>query len=212
MKKIEQYIPEEKQAFLRKVKQIAHNLGTNYKWLLAVMWSESRLRPDVVNSIGCVGLIQFCPQTYKKWGLTAEQLRRMSAIEQLDYVYKYYKEWKEKGIKFKSPEALYLTTFYPVALLKGWHKNKNYIIGSERSYQWAKKIGQQNKAFDIDKDGYISIKDFRKYNRELLKNLEIKNNKWLYLLLFFLLLGVGVAFWQKEKLKIWISTLLTMKI
>jgi len=57
---------------------------------MTVMFIESAatFRADITNSIGATGLIQFMPDTAKRLGTSTEALRKMGAINQLDYVFK----------------------------------------------------------------------------------------------------------------------------
>lgn len=51
--------------------------------------------PSVVNKAGsgATGLIQFMPQTAIDLGTTVQQLARMSAVQQMDYVEKYFRPY-----------------------------------------------------------------------------------------------------------------------
>ncbi len=161
--------------FKEKLKYIAARLGTNPRWLYAVMWHESRLKPYSVNSKGCVGLIQFCPETGEKLvGYSPEQIRQMPATQQLDLVYKYfYHTAIAKGVKLDSPVKVFLTVFYPYALYSGKYKKLNYIIGSEKGLDYARTVAAQNPGLDMDKDGYISMLDFNRYVNKTLWKLKI---------------------------------------
>jgi hypothetical protein len=101
------------------------------------------------------GLIQFMPRTAKGLKTTTQALYKMSNVDQLDYVYKYF--LPAKG-KLKSFEDLYLYTFYPVAI----GKPDNYIIGSEKGLDYAKELVKQN-PLDFDHDGYLSVKEFKQF-------------------------------------------------
>jgi hypothetical protein len=57
------------------------------------------------------GIIQFMPRTAKGLNTTTQALYKMTNVQQLDYVYKYF--LPAKG-KLKSFEDLYLYTFYPL--------------------------------------------------------------------------------------------------
>lgn len=153
-------------AFINKVIDISQKLGINPNWLMAVMNSETggTFDPSISN-IGCVknrdftqcavGLIQFMPATAKGLGTSIAELKKMSAVQQLDYVYKYFLPFRNKITNYHD---LYLVTFYPYALGKG----DDYIFGSEKSDAWAKKIKEQN-PYDYDKDGYISMSDYKQF-------------------------------------------------
>ena len=68
------------------------------------------------------------------------ELRSMSGVDQLDYVYKYFSRYKET---FKSVEHMYLYTFYPVAMP---HINDdNYVFGAEKGDAYARKLARVNR-------------------------------------------------------------------
>ena len=107
-------VKENASAFSTKVLSIAQNLGIDPNWLMHVMYSESGLNHRIVNPMGgATGLIQFMPSTAKGLGTTTSALSNMSNVEQLDWVYKYFKPYTGK---IKSFVDLYMITFMPVFL------------------------------------------------------------------------------------------------
>lgn len=137
-------------AFLAKVQEISTRLGINPNWLMAIInWESARTFSASVKNpySNATGLIQFMPATAKELGTTVEQLSRMSAVEQLEWVYKYYVRYRSK---LNSYTDLYLTTFYPAAV----GKPSNFVLGS--SAYWIDKIAEQNPAFDVNKDSQIT--------------------------------------------------------
>lgn len=158
--------PEE---FVSKLKQVSKALKINPNWLVAVMFKESGISPVAPNKMsGATGLIQFMPDTAKGLGTTTDQLKRMSAIDQLDYVYKYYKPYTGK---IKNYTDLYSVTFYPYMI----GKDSDYIVGSERSKKRVKSIAKQNKAIDINKDQEVSYDEFKRYAYKRLPEDWIRN-------------------------------------
>ena len=148
----EEYVKTNKAAFIDKVRLISEHLGINPEWLMAVMYKESRLNEKAVNSTGgATGLIQFMPATAQGLGTTTAALKAMSNVEQLDYVYKYYKPYQNKLTSYPD---LYLATFYPAAL----GKPDSYIIGAKGS-----KVSSQNPGIDLNKDGEITKGEFYRY-------------------------------------------------
>jgi hypothetical protein len=101
------------------------------------------------------------PFTAKGMGTSISELKNMSAIEQLDYVEKFFMDKKRSGLtsKVKSPEEAYLLVFYPIAV----GKSNDFILGSEVSDERAKMIYSQNKPFDTNKDGFISKGEVLQY-------------------------------------------------
>ena len=136
------------QAFLNRVKQIAQKINCDYKDLLAVMNAESGLRSDIQNKNGgASGLIQFIPATAKALGTTTNALKNMSALQQLDYVEKFYlNNIKTFGMTGKRLSAgdLYTLTFMPAK------------INSEVLCQAGSKEYAANKGLDANKDGKIT--------------------------------------------------------
>ena len=134
----EEIVYTNKAEFLQKVRDISTVLGVDPNWLMHVMWSESRLNAQAINPItGATGLIQFMPNTAKGLGTSIEALKNMSAIEQLDYVEKYFGGGSRK---FKNAYDLYLYTFFPAAV----GKPASFVI--ETSNQSASIISTQNPA------------------------------------------------------------------
>ncbi|WNM19281.1 transglycosylase SLT domain-containing protein [Flavobacterium capsici] len=136
--------------FIAKVKEIATKLGINPNWLMAIMHWESAgtFSPSITNSIGATGLIQFMPSTAIGLGTTTTALRNMTAVQQLDYVLKYYLPYKSKITNYVD---CYLVTFFPAAV----GKDENYII--QTSKLPASLIATQNPAFDINKDKKVTV-------------------------------------------------------
>jgi peptidoglycan hydrolase-like protein with peptidoglycan-binding domain len=148
--------------FLLKVQNIGKKVDLDYKIILAIMYFESKMDPSAQNSsTNATGLIQFMPFTAKGMGTSISELKNMSAIEQLDYVEKFFMDKKRSGLtsKVKSPEEAYLLVFYPIAV----GKSNDFILGSEVSDERAKMIYSQNKPFDTNKDGFISKGEVLQY-------------------------------------------------
>ena len=132
--------------FTSKVREISTRLGINPNWLMAIMnWESARtFSPSVKNPYStATGLIQFMQATAIDLGTTVEQLARMSAVEQLDWVYKYYVRYRSK---LNSYTDLYLTTFYPVAV----GKPANFVLGTSDAR--IREIARRNPSFDNNGD------------------------------------------------------------
>ncbi len=151
----EEYVKENRSYFLDKVEEISRKLMIAPEWLMAVMFKESKLNHKAVNSTtGATGLIQFMPATAQSLGTSTSALKNMSNIEQLDYVYKYYRPYISK---LNSYPDLYLATFFPVAL----GKSDDWVLKS--GSQSAKLIASQNPGVDLNKDGQITVGEFKQY-------------------------------------------------
>jgi len=148
-------VKENKTAFSDKVNQIATKLGVNADWLMLVMNAESRLNHRIQNPVGATGLIQFMPDTAYARGTTPQRLKDMSNVEQLDYVYKYYKPYTGK---MKSYFDLYLVTFFPL----GIGKPSDWVMQTKTLK--ASTIARQNPAINKwVKDDKITIGEFKQY-------------------------------------------------
>jgi hypothetical protein len=108
------------------------------------------------------GLIQFMPFTAKSLDTSIESLRSMSALDQLDYVEKFYRKNGNLISKIKSPEEAYFLVFYPAALLH----NDDFVLGSEVSPQRARLIKNQNAPFDTNSDGGITKGEIKQFVRK----------------------------------------------
>ncbi len=142
--------------FIAKVKEISTRLGINPNWLMAIInWESARtFSPSVKNPLSsATGLIQFMRATAIDLGTTVERLAQMSAVEQLEWVYKYYARYRSK---LNSYTDLYLTTFYPVAV----GKPSNFVLGTS-DYR-IRAIAASNPAFDVNKDSRITKGEIEK--------------------------------------------------
>ena len=157
---------ESRALFEATVRNISQKLGINPNWLMMVMWSESRLNAQAVNSqpgdsadplmrsiTRATGLIQFMPDTALNLGTTTVALYRMDAITQLQYVYQYFKGWAGK---IKSYYDLYFVTFFPLAI----GKPDDYVLETEKKSRFT--IAKQNPFFDVNKDGKLTVGEIRR--------------------------------------------------
>jgi len=134
------------QAFLDKVRVISKKLGANPDDLMAVMASESGLSPAAVNaSSQATGLIQFMPATASFLGTSVTALRKMSAVQQLDYVYKFLSFYKGRlGTLSRVTTAL----VWPSAL----GKPDSYALFYRGSAAYAGNVG-----LDLNRDGKVTV-------------------------------------------------------
>ena len=153
-------------AFTSKVIEISNKLGVNPNWLMAIMELETAgtFSPSITNNLGYTGLIQFGSAAAKDVGTTTAKLRQMTAVEQLDYVYKYF--LLHKG-KYKSYVDTYLAVFFPLAI----GKPDDWVI--QGGGLTAKQIYDSNPAFRFVKDGKVRVWEVKK---ALLKRLP---SEWL---------------------------------
>jgi hypothetical protein len=118
--------------FAKKVTLIANGIGVEPEHLMAVMFKESGLKSNIINTkSGAVGLIQFMkstlagminPETNRPY--TQEEVKNMNPVDQLDLVYSYLKNSGLKNArknsegKLEDPADLYLSIFLPITLGK----------------------------------------------------------------------------------------------
>jgi len=164
----ENKIPNNKEAFKEKVKEVASALGINANSLMMVMAHESGLKPWAQNTAFpfkdglATGLIQFIPSTARHLGTSEQALKSMSNVDQMYYVYKYYEPYK-KFLKSDSLldeyTKLYLITFYPNAggTLGG-------TLEKPDTWEFPDVVYRNNPIFDHNKDGKLTIKDFKEFN------------------------------------------------
>lgn len=151
--------------FEQTLRSIATKLGINPNWLMMVMYFESKLNAQAVNkqpgdsanplerlTKRAVGLIQFMPETAKNLGTSTTALYSMSAIQQLHYVYAYFKPYAGK---IRSFYDLYLITFFPLAL----GKPDDFVLQTSKIS--ASTIARQNPIFDANKDGKITVGEIK---------------------------------------------------
>ena len=148
--------------FNKKLDKIADALGVSSKNLLAIMKMESRVDPAAVNKqSGATGLIQFMPDTARSLGTSVEALREMTAVEQLDYVYKYFKMVRIKpGMDLGD---LYMAVFMP----KFVGYPNDFVLGQDGGGKVpgtnlsSDLVYKQNKGLDKNKDGSITVADVK---------------------------------------------------
>ncbi len=157
---------ESRPVFEQAVEVICRSLKINPAWLMMVMWTESRLNAQAVNkqpgdpddplartTKRATGLIQFMPDTALSIGTTTKALYLMNAIDQLHYVYKYFKPWTGKiGSYFD----LYLVTFFPAAI----GKPDDFVI--QTGSKSAAVIARQNPFFDVNRDGKLTVGEIKR--------------------------------------------------
>ncbi|HJR73203.1 MAG TPA: LysM peptidoglycan-binding domain-containing protein [Luteimonas sp.] len=101
--------------FITKVEAMAERLGTRPEYLMAVMSFETggSFSPAQRNNAGgsATGLIQFMPNTATELGTSTAALARMSAVDQLDYVERYFNNRSDRG-DLNTLEGVYTTVLY----------------------------------------------------------------------------------------------------
>lgn len=136
--------------FRDRVFWIETQLGMPADYLMAAMAFESgeSFRPDVRNAAGsgATGLIQFMPATARSLGTTVERLAAMTAEDQLNYVYKYFKPYNGR---LKTLADVYMAILWPRAV----GKPESYVLWTRDKEPTTYR---QNAGLDADKNGAIT--------------------------------------------------------
>lgn len=134
-------------AFKAKVIEISAGLGCDPSHLTSAMAFETgeSFSPSKRNTkSGATGLIQFMPRTAVALGTTTDELAAMTAIDQLDFVQKYLRPFKNK---MNTVSDVYMTILFPVAV----GKPEAFVLFKKPSKQY-----EQNKGLDANKDGEVT--------------------------------------------------------
>lgn len=139
--------------FRNRVRWIADDLNMpeeGASWLMACMAFESAetFSPSIRNAAGsgATGLIQFMPRTAEGLGTTTAALASMTAEDQLNYVYKYFRPYRGR---LNVLSDVYMAILWPAAI----GKPENHIL-------WTKDARpttyRQNAGLDVNRDGAIT--------------------------------------------------------
>jgi hypothetical protein len=129
------------------LKEISNEIGIDENSIIKLMKHESGLDSSVKNSIGCVGLIQFCPdnsggntKTINGKSYNLEDLRNDLEL-QLDAIKEFWSKGKRDG-KIKDAKDLYIYNFFPIAA----GKSDNFVLQTKGLS--AEKIAKSNPVFN----------------------------------------------------------------
>lgn len=107
-------------AFRAKMIRVADDIGMDPNALAAVIMFETAgtASPSIRNPGGsATGLIQFISPTATRMGTSVEALAKMSAVEQLDWVHKFFLPHKGKAY-MRIPGEVYAAVFCPAIIGK----------------------------------------------------------------------------------------------
>ncbi|OSZ81928.1 hypothetical protein CAP35_01260 [Chitinophagaceae bacterium IBVUCB1] len=145
-----------RQAFEKKVTDIADWLGINPNWLMQVMYAESRMNAQAKNiqngRLIAAGLLQWT----KASGLPGapKTVLQYNHLQQLDWVKKYFAPYRGA---MHSYFDVYLVTFFPSAVGQG----DGYVFATRKLP--ASLIAKQNPAINMVRDGKITMAEFKQY-------------------------------------------------
>lgn len=141
------------QTFVDRVIWIRDALGmpeSGADWLMAcIAWETGeRFSPSVRNGAGsgATGLIQFMPRTATGLGTSTQELARMTAEDQLNYVYRYFLPYKGR---LNSLSDVYMAILWPAAIGKPEHHVLWERSKSPTTYR-------QNSGLDVNGDEKIT--------------------------------------------------------
>ena len=144
-------------AFYQKVIDISNKINCSPNDLMAIMRSESAgsFDPGQWNLAGAraVGLIQFTDIAARDLNTTLDKIEKMTAVEQLDYVEKFYLNTK----KYHFDENYRLTAgdLYALTYLPGLANKEVLAVQDNDPNEYYAK----NKPLDENKDGKITKTD-----------------------------------------------------
>jgi hypothetical protein len=106
------------EVFQKKLQEISDAIHIDKKYIIKLMNHESGLDPKAENSIGCVGLIQFCPsggstRTANGKSYSLDVLKNDLSL-QMEAIKDFWLSGYNNG-KIKKPEDLYIYNFFPIA-------------------------------------------------------------------------------------------------
>lgn len=133
--------------FRDRVRWIAATLDLNADDLMACMaWESGRSFSPAVRNMagsGATGLIQFMPSTARGLGTTTDRLAALTAEDQLNFVYKYFRPWKGK---LKTLSDIYMAILWPKAVGK---PDDYALFTGGIAYR-------QNAGLDLNRDGRVT--------------------------------------------------------
>lgn len=140
--------------FRDRVRWMAEDLGlpvsSGADDLMASMaWeSNNTFSPSIANMAGsgATGLIQFMPKTAIGLGTTTAALAKMTAEDQLNYVYKYFRPYRGK---LKNLGDVYMAILWPA----GVGQPDSFVLWEKGSRPTTYR---QNAGLDVNKDGSIT--------------------------------------------------------
>lgn len=137
--------------FKRRVHEVCENLGIrDPDWLMACMAFETgeTFDPAIRNAAGsgATGLIQFMPATARGLGTTTQALARMTDVEQLDYVERYFRPYRGR---LNNLGDLYMAILWP----RGIGKPDDWALWDRDTRPTTYR---QNSGLDANRDGVIT--------------------------------------------------------
>lgn len=153
--------------FKEKLKEISQAINIDEKYIIKLMNHESGLNPTITNSIGCTGLIQFCPDSGNSKTINGvkydlNQLKNDLSL-QMDAIKEFWLSGYKSG-KIKSPEDLYTFNLFPVAA----GKPDDFVLqtNSTSAQTIAKSNPIFNKKLGRPTDTPLTVGDLNRYYKQ----------------------------------------------
>lgn len=137
--------------FIEGLLWIESQIGLKPELLLPCMKFESNIDHRARNPLSSAsGLIQFMSFTAINLGTTIQAIRAMDVMTQLSYVYKYFKEFYDRGFDLSKWNIadVYMAILWPDGIGKPMD-HPIFVRGKGNSYA-------PNKGLDANKDGYVT--------------------------------------------------------
>ena len=135
------------QSFHDKLEDISDSINIDKDSIIKLMNHESKLDPQSKNNNGCVGLIQFCPdsrngstKTIGNKTYNLEELRN-NLDKQMEAIKEFWETGYKSG-KIKEPKDLYIYNFFPIAA----GKSDDFVLKS--SELSAQEVASSNPIFN----------------------------------------------------------------
>ena len=152
--------------FDEKLSDISDAIDIDENSIIKLMKHESGLDPTIKNSIGCVGLIQFCPdgggtKTINGKSYSLEEIRNDLDL-QMDAIKQFWLTGYRNG-KITEPADLYIYNFFPVAA----GKPDDFVLKAKGLS--ARKVARANPVFNRvlgrPKSTPLTVGDLKRYYR-----------------------------------------------
>lgn len=153
--------------FKKKLQEISDAIHIDKDSIIKLMNHESGLNPTIKNSIGCVGLIQFCPSSGSIKTINGKQYSLDDLTKNLEVQMEAIKQFWLSGYKngkIKSADDLYIFNFFPVAA----GKPNDFVLQAKglSAQNVAKSNPGFNRVLGKEKSEPLTVGDLKKYYRQ----------------------------------------------
>jgi hypothetical protein len=133
-------------------------IGTNPYDFAGVIMNESQWNPSATNSIGCVGLIQFCSSSFGVFSsdYSSSQFAQLTVSEQIPYLWQYITNWMNQyNLITISARDIYWLMFLPATYVP--NSPDSYVISTSGDAYYS-----SNQSLDPNGTGQITAGDLMK--------------------------------------------------